>query len=415
MKNDERDRKVSASKSVLIVIGIILVAFNLRPSLTAVGPLVSSICADLGISNGLAGLITTLPLMAFAVLSPLAPKIGQRVSNEVTILLGLLVLLLGILIRSAGLISTMFIGTACVGLGIAICNVLLPGIVKQRFPNKVGLMTSLYSTSMSVVAAFASGVSIPLARGLGLGWQKALLVWGTLAVVAALCWIPQLLNRRKLEDHRQSHMSHGSLWRSTIAWQVTCFMGLQSFLFYCTIAWLPDILTHGGFSDSTAGWLLFLVQLAGLPATFVTPTLAGRLTDQRLIVVVLGILYFGGMLGILFGGSIGMVSLYTVLVGLGQGSTISLALAFLGLRTASAKQAAELSGMAQSIGYVLAAIGPVLIGVLYDSIHSWTVPIVILLVVIVLMFLAGLGAGCNKYVLAGEHTPVVGKDQDSRY
>ncbi|MCF8564297.1 MFS transporter [Alicyclobacillus tolerans] len=417
---------------VLTVAGIVLVAFNLRPAITSVGPLIHPIQADLGLSNGLAGLITTLPLLAFGVLSPLAPKIGRKIGNPYAILLGLILLAIGIVTRSGGSIAALFTGTTLVGIGIAVCNVLLPGLVKHLFPNQVGLMTSVYATAMGLLAATASGVSIPLAQGLRLGWQSTLAGWALLAVAAGAVWMPQLRLHRKRQSIANSRlvlaqssptqlefkqtppetlpapnlapkpgleqrpMSH-ALWRSPLAWQVTLFMGLQSFLFYCIIAWLPEILIQDGLSANLSGWLLSLMQVVGLPATFVTPILADRFRNQRPIVLGIGTVYGLGT-ALLFAHWLPAILLSVVLVGLGQGSAISLALALFGLRTQSAHQAAELSGMAQSIGYFLAATGPVTTGILFDLTGSWTINLVVFLAVVALMTWAGVGAGQRKFV-----------------
>ncbi|HHY21312.1 MAG TPA: MFS transporter, partial [Bacilli bacterium] len=180
MKNHQSIQHSTITRT-LLVIGIIIVAFNLRPAITAVGPLVGFIKLDLQISNSLAGFLTTLPLLSFALFSSIAPKLGNRFGSEAMVFIGLLLLISGILIRSTSVLTTLFIGTALVGIGIALLNVLLPSIVKTTFPTKVGIMTSAYSTSMSVFAALGSGLSIPLATGIGLGWEKALLSWLLLA------------------------------------------------------------------------------------------------------------------------------------------------------------------------------------------------------------------------------------------
>ena len=184
--------KISKGNTALFMVGMIWVAFNLRPAITSVGPLIGEIRQDLGISNGLAGLLTTLPVLGFALFSLLAPKIGNHLGNERTVFLGLIILTSGIVIRSSGPIAAVFTGTALIGVGVAIGNVLLPGIVKHRFPEKTGMMTSIYSTSMGLFAAIASGVSIPLSRGLHLGWRRALLLWGIVGVIALLLWVAQL-------------------------------------------------------------------------------------------------------------------------------------------------------------------------------------------------------------------------------
>ncbi|MCM3569464.1 MFS transporter [Neobacillus mesonae] len=385
---------------IFLIIGIIFIAFNLRPAITSIGPIIGLMREDLSISNGTAGFITTLPLLSFAVFSILAPKIGQTLSNERTILLGLIVLLIGIVLRSTGMITALFLGTLLVGIGIAIGNVLLPGIVKSKFPDKVGILTSIYTTSMNAFAALGSGISIPLAQGLGLGWQKALAFWGILTLITIFIWVPQLRGKMSKRTASQGgHSSFKALWSSSIAWQVTFFMGLQSFSFYSTIAWIPEIVESSGMSLSAAGWMLSLMQIVGLPATFFAPVLAGRFQNQKGLVLVIGACYLTGTLGLIAASAYWMIVLSIVFIGVAQGASISLALTMIGLRTTSAKQAADLSGMSQSIGYLLAAIGPSLIGFLFDQTHSWIIPLVILCVVVVLMTIAGVGAARNQYVV----------------
>lgn len=380
----------------LLVAGIVLVALNLRPALTSVGPLISSIRDDLSISSGVAGLLTTLPLLAFAALSSVAPRISRRTGNETAILAGLVVLLIGLLARSSGWVPGLFIGTVLVGAGIAICNVLLPSVIKSRFPEKIGLMTSVYTTCMGVCATFASGISVPLAQGLGWGWQWALACWAVLTVVAIAAWFPHA--RQRSGQAGQVRSMAGAVWRSPLAWQLTLFMGMQSFLFYSLVTWLPEIVHSHGMSMSAAGGMLAFVQLVGLPSTFFTPVLADRFADQRGIVVGIGVLYFAGVAGLVVGGSTPLIMFWCLLLGLGQGASISLSLTLISLRANDAQQTSELSGMAQSFGYLLAAAGPVAAGMLFDGSGGWTVPLVSMLVITVVMLFVGLGAGRNQKV-----------------
>ncbi|WP_044747358.1 CynX/NimT family MFS transporter [Bacillus alveayuensis] len=381
-----------------MIAGIIFAAFNLRPAITSVGPLIGYIREDLGISNGVAGLLTTIPLIVFAVLSPLAPKFASRYGNETAIFAGLVVLLAGMIIRTFGAMIGLLLGTVLIGVGIAIGNVLLPGIVKERFPDKIGLMTSVYSTAMGMLAGIASGLAIPLSEGLKFGWKNALLFWAMFVILAICLWFPLISGKQRSAEPPTVHISNVFLLRSPLAWQVTFFMGLQSFLFYSMVAWLPEILQADGLSASTAGWMLFLVQIAGLPATFAAPALSDKYADQRRIVAVLGAIYLAGLVGLLYGGPLLLIVFWIILIGIGQGASIGLVLALFGLRTRSSEQASALSGMAQSIGYLLAAFGPILIGVLYDKTHSWVVPILLFIAVCVMMIIAGLNAGRNKYV-----------------
>lgn len=383
----------------LLIIGILFIAFNLRPAITSVGPLIPSIRTDMGISNSVAGFITTLPLLSFAILSPIAPSISRRLGNERTIFIGLILLTVGISIRSYGNIEVLLIGTAFIGLGIAICNVLLPSVIKNRYPTKVGIVTSLYTTAMSIFAASASGISIPLANTLGLGWGVSLGVWAILSGAALLIWLPQLRTESSpVTLYNQNVTRKSSLLRSTLAWQVTLFMGLQSFLFYCTITWLPDIFHSQGINITTAGLLLAVMQFAGLPATFFTPILAEKLENQRSIVFFVGLLYIVGLLGLFLSKTVLAATITVLIIGFAQGACISLSLALLNLRAKTASEAASLSGMAQSVGYLLAAVGPIMIGSLFDKTATWMLPIITFVVVACFMMTAGLGAGRNEYV-----------------
>ncbi|MGR3208927.1 CynX/NimT family MFS transporter [Bacillus glycinifermentans] len=394
------DARRTRINRIFLITGIIFIAFNLRPAITSVGPLISSIRTDLDMTNGMAGFLTTLPLLSFAILSPVAPKLGQRLGNERTLWIGLVVLLIGILLRSYGEAFTLFAGTALIGVGIAVLNVLLPSLIKHKFPDKAGIMTSIYTTAMSIFAALASGISIPLSHGLDWGWSASLMIWAGLAFLAILIWVPQLRYHDTANRTVQLKADGQSVWRSKIAWQVTFFMGIQSFLFYCTIAWLPEILRSHGMSMSLAGWMLSLMQFASLPSTFLTPVLAGRFRNQKSIVLGLGILYLSGMAGLLYGGSPAMLTFWVILIGAGQGSSISLALTLIGLRSENAHQAAALSGMSQSAGYLLAAIGPSFVGFLYDHTHSWNGPILLFIAALIALIGTGLGAGRNLYIHA---------------
>lgn len=386
----------SQMETILLVAGIIFVASNLRAPITALGPLIGSIIDETHLSNSSAGMLTTLPLLAFAALSLLAPKLARLFGIERILFSSLLLLRLGIFLRSVPSLPLLFIGTALIGLAIAIGNVLLPSLIKRDFPHRVGLLTGIYTMSMSIWAAIASGVSIPISQGLGLGWRNALLIWGILTLMAVAVWLPLVRSRRQLTQ-QGSTGSELNLWFSKVSWQVTFFMGLQSIGFYSTIAWLPEVLHDRGISLATAGLMLSIMQFVSLPVTFVVPLLAGRLPHQRGIVAITGLLFLIGYAGLIYGGA-SLIKLSILVIGLGQGASISLALTMFGLRTSNAREAAELSGMAQSIGYLLAAIGPVLFGLFHDLTDSWIVSLLFLLAASLLQFLAGLGAGRNVKV-----------------
>jgi len=396
-----QDEQTNQVYRTFLIAGIIIVAINLRPAITSVGPLIGTIRDDIGLSNWSAGILTSLPLVAFAVLSPIVPKLGNRFTNKIIMLTGLILLFIGISLRSLSFIFFLFLGTLFVGLGIAICNVLLPAVIKDKFPAKVGLMTSIYSTAMGIFAATASGVSVPIASGLGFGWQIALLVWSIPAVIGIIIWFYLIKKPDATDKEEMKFVSNtgNRMWKSPLAWQVAAFMGLQSFLFYVTISWLPEILHHYGLTLTAAGWMLSFTQFVGLPASFIVPVLAGRFSSQRGIVITLGIISALGYSGLIVGQSMAAMFFSTILIGLSLSGSFALALTFLGLRARDARQASELSGMAQSFGYVLAAAGPMFIGYLFDLTDTWTMPLLTMIIVASLVMLFGLGAGRNKFVL----------------
>ncbi|GAA0446818.1 CynX/NimT family MFS transporter [Lentibacillus halophilus] len=388
----------------LLVAGIIIVAFNLRPAITSVGPVIGIIRDDVGLSNWSAGMLTSLPLVAFALVSPIAPRLGNRFTNERMLIAGCLLLIFGISIRSVSIMLVLFAGTLFVGMGIAVLNVLLPGVIKEKFPRKVGLMTSVYSTSMGTFAAAASGLSIPLAEGLDIGWQLALLVWGLPAVLGIFIWAYLSKSDNDTDDGDITYpdVHDNRMWKSPLAWQVACFMGLQSFIFYVTISWLPEILHDNGMSIATAGWMLSIAQFVGLPASFIVPVVADKMKSQRILVLILGVFALSGYSGLLLGHSFIAMVISTIFVGVTLSGTFALALTFLGMRANNAKHASELSGMAQSVGYTLAAVGPMFIGFLYDVNHTWTVPLMTLIGVVLMVMTFGMGAGRDRYVLDTE-------------
>ncbi|WNS46230.1 MFS transporter [Paenibacillus sp. MMS20-IR301] len=380
----------------LLVIGIICVAAALRAPFTSVGPLLEMIRDDLGLSNTLAGAITTLPLLAFALLSPFAPQLARKLGLANILMLSMLGLSMGILIRSASGTVAFFLGTAMVGLSIALCNVLLPGLIKGKFPQRIGLMTGIYTVSMNMCAAAASGISVPLAEQAGLGWRGTLALWFIIAALATLFWIPQM---KKLSQGSTGAVQSSAVrvWRSPLAWQVTLFMGLQSLLYYVLISWFSVILGERGMSPGHAGWILSLMQLAQLPFTFFVPLWAGRMKNQRMLVAITAVLFMAGILGVWLG-STELMAVWAVCIGTGGGFAFGLAMMFFSLRTRTTQEASELSGMAQSAGYLLAAMGPALFGLLHDRTDSWNVPLAVLAAASVLLFAAGMGAGSNRYV-----------------
>lgn len=363
--------------TVLTAVGIMLVAANLRPVVVAVAPLIDEISAEEGFTSATAGLLTTLPVLFFGLSAPVAPRLAARFGIERTIFAALLVLIVGTLLRLIPGAPALFAGSAVIGAAIGVCNVVLPALIKRDFAHRSGLMTGLYSMTLSGGAAVAAAITVPVDTALDGNWRLTLGSWAVLTAITVIVWAPQVTRHRP-----ETAVTVGSLRRNPIAWAITAFMGAQSLVFYTFTAWLPAFLMSEGYSRATAGNVLAVGQVVALLASLIIPIIAGRFTDQRgitfLVIAVCGI----GLVGLLTVDH--AAALWVSLVMFGPGASISLALLFMVLRSSSPAQTGQVSGMAQFVGYVLAAVGPIAVGALHDSTGSWTVALSVLAVPLVL-------------------------------
>jgi CP family cyanate transporter-like MFS transporter len=365
------------------------VAFNLRPALAGIGPLVDAIQADTGLSSSALGALTTLPLVAFGFLSLLAAPVARGMGLERAIALGLVLIGAGTALRGVHGVAFLYLGTGVLGVGVALGNVLLPAMAKLRFPHSPGPVTSLYSSMMGVGAALAAGVSVPLADRVG--WELSLGLWAIPAGVALVVWLPALRSNTERAGSERRAGQLGHLIRSPVAWQVALYMGLQSLSFYVLLAWLPALLQSQGMTEAGAGGLLALSQVTGIVGSAMIPVWAGGLRSQRVIVWTLGALEAAGLAGLALTGGV-WLTLSVGLLGFVLGGTFALALTFLVLRSDDVASAASLSGMAQSIGYLLAAVGPPAIGAIHDARGGWGFMVVALAGVLALKVAAGIPA-----------------------
>ncbi|OBG93571.1 hypothetical protein A9X05_09510 [Mycobacterium sp. E3298] len=397
----ERAEKAKRGRLIWLAVGIVLIAANLLGALTAVGPVVGRIKDDLALSGAGAGMLTTLGLLAFAVISPVAPKLSRRFGAENLLLAGLALITVGVIVRAAPYAALLFVGTGLIGLGIGVGNVLVPALIKRDFESRAGLMTGIYSVALTLVAGIASGVSIPIADAPGFGWRGALGIWGVAAAIAMIVWLPQVIRGRRERQDRGRKTPSVRLWGSALAWQVTFYMGFQSIIFYVNVTWLPELLQDRGMSAGTAGWMLSLMQVIGLPANFLAPVLAARRPSQRGIMLVVGGMLLIGYAGLFFDHGVGPLAvLWVILIGIGAGASFSLCLVLFSLRTRTAAEATELSGMAQSVGYLVAAIGPAFIGFVHDRSGGWQAPLGVMLGVVALTLVFGLASSRAAYVSA---------------
>jgi len=395
-----------ALSPALVLVGLLLVAGNLRAGITTVGPVLADIERDLGLTSAAASVLVSLPLLAFAVVSPFAPRLARRVGLEWALGLGLIGLAVGLVLRSLPGLALLWGGTALIGVAIAILNVVLPALVKRDFPTRIGQITGSYSAVQSLFAALAAGVAVPVAGMSALGWRLPLGMWAVLAVVALAVLAPQLrrhtvVARSQDDVSVTAHDLDGgarwrSPWRSALGWQVTAFMGMQSVAFYVFITWLPSIETAAGVSAGEAGLHQLFLNGFGIVGSIGCSFLIPRFRDQRLLAMIAPALIIVSAGGILIAPQLS--GIWTSVTGVAGGASIVLALSFFGLRTSHHSQAAALSGMAQTVGYSFAAAGPIAAGALHDATGSWTPALAVVIVLQALLVVVGAFAGRARVV-----------------
>ncbi|GAA4524287.1 MFS transporter [Chelativorans composti] len=381
-------------RNILSFVSFFLLAFNLRPAITAIGPLVGNIQITTGLSSTAVGLLNSLPLLAFAAFASLA-DLGRRFGLERMLAFAMATLFVGILLRSAGPVWALFAGTLVLAAGIAIGNVLAPAIIKRDYSEHVGMLTTVYALVLALTASLGSGLAVPLERSLSGGWRASLAVWAIPAAAATLLWARSLLRAPHSASFPEIAPS-ASVWRSPLAWCVTAFMGFQSLGFYVVVAWLPSVIRDSGYDEATAGLLITGFQLVSLVAGLAFPRLLAFRPDQSALAIGSALVMTAGILGFLLypAGTI----LWTVLTGVSAGLSFPLAIALISLRTADHHQATSLSLMSQSMGYLLAASGPLLFGMAHDLSGGWMLPLAGLAACSILQAVAGFFAGQSRVI-----------------
>ncbi|MCK8671250.1 MFS transporter [Rhodococcus sp. HM1] len=382
------------------LLAVLIVAACLRPPITAVGPLLGSIGADTGLGSTGLGILGAVPLLCFAVVSPWIHRPAARFGSQLLILLALGVLAAGILVRSLPGAVWLWSGTVAIGAGIAVANVLLPAVVKRDHAGRLATVTGVYSSVTTGAAGLGAGLAVPLADATG-DWRTALAVWAILPCVAAAVWFLRGRALRAVAATAPPAPESGparSMWRSGVAWQVTAFMGLQSTTFYLLVTWLPSVEASLGVDAATAGWHSFAYQVVGIVAGLGATVLMGRRADQRMLAIVGGAILVVAVAGLLLVPD--LVLLWAIVAGISSGTTFVLAMALFGLRTRTVAQTAQLSGMAQCVGYLLAMCGPIAAGVLFDVTGTWTPVLILIAVCAVGQSLVGGFAGRDRYTHA---------------
>ncbi|MER6948852.1 MFS transporter [Nonomuraea sp. NPDC000554] len=391
----QESRGRTSSLAWLLVLGIVLAALNLRTAVTSVGPLLDQLAAALGMSSVGTGLLTTLPVLAFATVGAVTPTMARRVGEHRLLLLALVTLGVGLLVRSLVDSAPVFLLSSAVALsGGAVGNVLIPTLIKRHFPARTGIMTTVYTTALAVGTMLAAAATVPIERASG-NWHIALGVWAALAVVAAIPWLA-LLRSEPERDTGQRDAGIRQLARSKLAWMVAIYFGTQSMIAYIMFGWLATILLDSGFSTGQAGVILGVFTALNIPVSILVPMVASRFRDQRPVVVGLVVSYTVGFLGLWFApGSTALV--WVVLVALGMGS-FPLALMMLALRTRTPEATAALSAFGQSAGYLMAGAGPLLVGVLHQLTGGWALTYTLIFGVLVAQLFTGLYAGRDRYL-----------------
>ncbi|MCD7437981.1 CynX/NimT family MFS transporter [Streptomyces lincolnensis] len=401
----------------LVVVGIVLSALNLRPAITSLGALLEEVRDGLGMSGSVAGLLTSMPPLCFALFGGLAPRLARRFGPAAVVCAGMLAITTGLLVRPyAGSTAGFLAASALALMGIAVSNVLMPVIVKRWFPDRVGSMTGLYSMAVALGTAAAAAVTVPMTDALGGSWQPGLALWAVLAATAVVPWVPLVRDRGATPDERDTASSAGRapasppgrspareeaaptvrITRSRTAWALAVFFGLQATAAYITMGWMAQIFRDTGVPASTAGLLLAVTMVMGVPLAFVIPRLATRLPHQGPIVVALGVCGLAGYAGLYLAPAAGAWA-WALLLGIAN-CAFPLALTMVGMRARTGVGVAKLSAFAQSTGYLISIPGPLLVGVLYQSSGGWGLPIALMTALMIPQMVVGVLAGRNRTV-----------------
>jgi MFS transporter, CP family, cyanate transporter len=386
---------VSRRSTVLVLVAILLLSTNLRPAAVSVGPVLDELRDGLGMGPASAGLLTSLPVLAFAVFGALAPAAARRLGPHRVTVLALLGVVLGLTGRAVVRQESAFLVLSLVAVaGMAMANVLIPSLVRLHFPDRIGLMTALYTTALAVGLTASFLLTVPVADAFG-SWRYGIGMWAVLAAVAALPWFGLVRHDEALEAPLRD-VSFGDIARTRLGWAMTLFFGLQSLMAYAVFGWFATLWRDAGFGAGTASALVGIVAAMSIPLSLVLPQVVARPGDQRWVLVLVMSCYPVAYVGLLVAPH-GLAVLWAVVLGAAL-TTFPIVLTYIGLRTRTAGATAALSGWTQSTGYLVAAIGPFGIGVLHDATGGWTVPLLVLTVLSVPLFAVGLYVGKPAHI-----------------
>jgi CP family cyanate transporter-like MFS transporter len=375
----------------VLAAGIFVTALNMRTTIIAFPPMMEIIRDDTGLSSSVVGLVMTLPVICFALLSLAAPAVAARLGLDRALIVAMALVCIGILIRVLPTIPPLYIGTVVIGMAIAIGNVLVPSVIKRDFPNHPGMMTAIYGLGMSLGGTLAAAVMVPIYENTGLGWRGTLGVLAIPTAIAVLALLPRLWLVESSQLPGRQRPPTPRLWHDLMAWQIALVMGIQSFIFYGLGTYAPTILTDNGMSESTAGFMWSICNLGAIPASFVMPLLFARGLNQRLLMMGVATMFTISIVGMLVS-PVTLTPVWMLAMGIAGAGSFAAVLLFIVERSPDAAHASALSGMSQAVGYAIAAVAPFLFGALHDLTGGWTPPILVVLAAMVPFVWAALGA-----------------------
>ncbi|GAY73310.1 MFS transporter [Lentilactobacillus kosonis] len=381
----------NSRKGINFTFMIFMLAANLRLTITGLPPLVSTIQASLKLSNGQMGVLTTIPLLCFAGLSILVSRIIDRIGTSMTLKIALLLLAVANILRVYTTWS-LFAGTILVGTAISMLNVLMPTLIIEWHPEQSAKLNGIYTSSLSLLSAVAGAISVPIANALG--WRFTIQLFSIPAIIAVICWLfvgenpNQQIKRLKTDNlSKQPRTKH---WKKPEIWFLAGFMGMQSFVFYTLVAWVPSVLTASGISAATAGILFGVFQLTGVPFAYFVP----RATESHAkLIMVMTLQLIGYILGIgmlaFVGSNVALQVIACAIIGITTSASFSLSLTMISVISDTPQDAGAIGGLVQAIGYVLASVGPTLFGIIEGALNGWTTTMMILMAISVVTIIIG--------------------------
>ena len=383
--------------SPLLLLGLLLLGVCMRMPITAIPSVVKEIAATFNVAPTSLGILTTIPLLCFGLLSALVSATAQRLGNELTLEIAMVLMFIGSYLRIINF-TWLILGTALVGIAITCINVLLPAIIADKYPDKIGSVTGMYNTAMTLFAAIGAYAITPITHQSS--WQTAVTIISVIALITAIVWLPNLKYNERVANTAATQETKGTnMWKNMNAWWLLLFFGGQCFVFYSIVAWLPSIAMDAGLSSNQASLIAGLLQLFSIPFAFLIPVIATRMTNRQPIMLFAGIVSMLGTLMMFFHvGSFAYFCIVALLLGAGTTTTFVLAMTLFGLKTKNATDTRSLSGMVQSVGYLISALGPIVVGNLNAQTHGWFASLVVIMIAALFFTVCGVLAERRQYI-----------------